>query len=79
MNVMNDNAKITKLSMDEAGVLKGGFSVETIDNASNNFFATNKNCTGGGWCDVNTNCTGTCAECSVDKPSGGTSSGTTHP
>ncbi len=79
MNAMNDNGKITKLSMDEAGKLQGGFTIGSIDDVSNNFFASNKNCLAGGWCDTNTNCTGTCVDCTVNKPSGDSSSGTTRP
>lgn len=29
------------------------------------FFASNGNCSGGGWGDTNTNCTGTCKGCHV--------------
>ncbi len=76
---MNESGKITKLSMDDAGKLKGGFSIEAIPDISNNLFASNKNCLAGGWCDTNINCTGTCIECPVNKPSGDSSSGTTIP
>ncbi len=71
---MNDKAKAVKLSKDEAGKLKGGFSVQSIE-VQNSLFASNGNCLGGGWGDTNTNCTGTCSGCSINQQPG-TSTGT---
>lgn len=66
---MSKKIKISKLSKDEADKLCGGFSIQPTKLATN-LWASNGNCQGGGWGDTNTNCTGTCAGCSViQKPS----------
>lgn len=54
------------LTKDEAGNLKGGFAIQSVSDDST-FGASNGNCLGGGWFDTNTNCTGTCSKCSVNK------------
>lgn len=61
--------RLTKLTKDETGKLRGGF---TIQNAVEQvpIFASNGNCQGGGWGDTNTNCTGTCSKCSVNISTG---------
>lgn len=63
---MSKDVKISKLSKDEAGKLRGGFSIQPAK-LETNLFASNGNCLGGGWGDKNTNCTGTCSNCSVTK------------
>lgn len=69
---MSKNVKISKLSKDEAGKLRGGFSIQPAK-VETNLWASNGNCLGGGWGDTNTNCTGACSGCSVtQKPSTGT-------
>jgi hypothetical protein len=60
---MNKNEKFTKLTKDEAGNLRGGFSIQPIS-VDTNFGASNGNCLGGGWFDTNTNCSGNCTGCS---------------
>ena len=68
---MSKNVKISKLSKDEAGKLRGGFSIQPVK-VETNAWASNGNCLGGGWGDTNTNCTGTCSGCSViQKPGTG--------
>lgn len=62
---MNKDLQISRLEKDESGKLRGGFSIQSV-NVSNQIFATNGNCMGGGWGDTNTNCTGTCNSCSVN-------------
>ena len=61
---MNKEMNISKLSKDEAGKLRGGFSIE-FAKVDTHIFASNGNCLGGGWGDTNTNCTGACSACSV--------------
>ena len=69
---MSKNVKITELSRDEAGKLRGGFSIQSVK-VELNLWASNGNCLSGGWGDTNTNCTGTCLGCSVTiDPSTGT-------
>ncbi len=69
---MSKNVKISKLSKDEAGELRGGFSSIQPANVEADLFASNGNCLGGGWGDTNTNCTGACSGCSVtQKPNTG--------
>lgn len=63
---MNRDIKIPKLSRNEAGKLRGGFSIQPAK-IETNIWATNGNCMGGGWGDTNTNCTGTCSSCSVNQ------------
>lgn len=58
--------KIKKLSKDESGKLIGGFE-EKSTGIDTNLGASNGNCTGGGWFDTNTNCTGTCSKCNVSS------------
>lgn len=71
---MGKKVKIAKLSKDETGKLKGGFSVQSIE-VQNGLFASNGNCLGGGWGDTNTNCTGTCSGCSINQKPGSWSTG----
>jgi hypothetical protein len=61
---MNKDVKITKLSKDEAGKLRGGFSIQTAK-VDSDIWSSNGNCLGGGWGDTNTNCSGTCKNCST--------------
>lgn len=66
---MSKKVKISKLSKDEAGKLRGGFAIQPFK-IETHLWASNGNCQGGGWGDTNTNCTGTCSGCSVtQKPS----------
>lgn len=61
---MNKEIKISKVSKDESGKLRGGFSIQPVS-VDADLGATNINCTGGGWFDTNTNCTGNCKGCLV--------------
>lgn len=63
---MNKDPQVSKLSKEETGRLTGGFTIHDVE-VSNHLFVTNGNCTGGGWGDTNTNCSGTCANCSVNQ------------
>lgn len=66
-HIMDKETKIPKLSKDEAGKLRGGFSIESAK-VDTHIWASNVNCLGGGWGDTNTNCTGVCSNCSGTPP-----------
>ena len=58
----------SELREDELGILHGGVCENNTNMEScspSDFFASNGNCSGGGWGDTNTNCTGTCKGCHV--------------
>ena len=67
-NEIMKNDLFSEIREDELGILHGGVcesNTGTESSSSVNFFASNGNCLGGGWCDTNTNCTGTCKGCHV--------------
>ena len=75
---MNKEIKISKVSKDESGKLRGGFSIQPIT-VDADLWASNGNCLGGGWGDTNTNCSGACTGCSVVVQKPTTGDGTVKP
>lgn len=69
---MEEKADIAKLEKNEAGKLKGGFSLQTTFDVAGPFLGNNVNCIGGGWFDTNMNCTGLCSACSGTQSGPGT-------
>lgn len=63
---MDGKFKISELTENEAGELRGGFSNQPLK-VEYDAWASNGNCLGGGWGDTNSNCTGTCKNCSVNS------------
>lgn len=61
---MNQNEKFTKLTKDESGKLRGGFSIHPID-VKTKLENININCDPSGYQDINVNCSIKC-QCSPD-------------